>query len=105
MSIDDLKGHFSSGNFFNFLLRLSGYSTLIIIGEQVQDICREGRLGGSVGGATDFGSGHDLTVREFEPRVGLCADSSEPGACFGFCVSLSLCPSPAHGLSLCLRNK
>ena len=25
----------------------------------------------------DFGSGHDLTVREFEPRVGLCADSSE----------------------------
>ena len=26
----------------------------------------------------------------FEPRVGLCADGSEPGACFGFCVSLSL---------------
>ena len=39
----------------------------------------------------DFGSGHDLMVCEFEPRVGLCADSSEPGACFGFCVSLSLC--------------
>ena len=49
-----------------------------------------GRLGGSVGWASDFGSGHDLTVREFEPRVGLCADSSEPGACFRFCVSLSL---------------
>ena len=31
---------------------------------------------------TDFGPGHDLAVREFEPRVGLCADSSEPGACF-----------------------
>ena len=46
--------------------------------------------------------GHDLTVREFEPRVGLCADCSEPGACFRFCVSLSLCPSPAHALSLCL---
>ena len=46
------------------------------------------------------GSGHDLTVREFEPRVGLCADSSEPGACFGFCVSLSLCPFPAHTPSL-----
>ena len=30
----------------------------------------------------------------FEPRIGLCADSWEPGACFGFCVSLSLCPSP-----------
>ena len=40
--------------------------------------------------------GHDLTVREvrevreFEPRVGLWADGSEPGACFRFCVSLSL---------------
>ena len=50
----------------------------------------EGRLGGSVGWASDFGSGHDLTVREFKPHVGLCADGSEPGACFGFCVSLSL---------------
>ena len=39
-----------------------------------------GRLGGSVGWAADFGSGHDLAVREFEPRVGLCADSSEPQA-------------------------
>ena len=57
-------------------------------------------LGGSVGWATDFGSGHDLVVREFEPRVGLCADSSAPGACFRFCVSLSLCPSPAHALCL-----
>ena len=43
--------------------------------------------GGSVGRASDFGSGHDLAVCEFEPRVGLCADGSEPGACFGFCVS------------------
>ena len=25
---------------------------------------------------------------------GFHADSSEPGTCFGFCVSLSLCPSP-----------
>ena len=41
-----------------------------------------GRLGGSVGKAADFGSGHDLAVREFEPRVGLWADGSEPGACF-----------------------
>ena len=49
-----------------------------------------GRLGGSVGEASDFGSGHDLALREFEPRVGLCADCSEPGACFRFCVSLSL---------------
>ena len=27
----------------------------------------------------DFGSGHDLTVHEFEPHVGLCADSAGPG--------------------------
>ena len=26
----------------------------------------------------DFGSGHDLTVREFEPHFRLCADSVEP---------------------------
>ena len=26
----------------------------------------------------DFGSGHNLTVHEFEPRTGLCADSGEP---------------------------
>ena len=36
-----------------------------------------GHLGGSVGWASDFGSGHDLTVRVFKPRFGLCADSSE----------------------------
>ena len=47
-----------------------------------------------------FGSGHDLVVYEFEPRIGLCADGSEPGTCFGFCVSLALCPSPAHALFL-----
>ena len=49
-----------------------------------------GCLGGSVGWASDFGPGHDLGVHGFEPRVGLCADRWEPGACFGFCVSLSL---------------
>ena len=47
-----------------------------------------------------FQPGHDLAVCEFEPRVGLWADGSEPGACFRFCVSLSLCPSPVHALSL-----
>ena len=25
----------------------------------------------------NFGSGHDLTVCEMEPRIGLCADSAE----------------------------
>ena len=49
---------------------------------------------------TGLSSGHDLTVREFEPRIRLCADSLEPGACFRFCVSLSLCSSPTHALSL-----
>ena len=42
----------------------------------------------------DSGSGHDLTVCEFEPHIGLCADKSEAGACFRFCISLSLCPWP-----------
>ena len=59
-----------------------------------------GRLGGSVGWASDFGSGHDLMVHEFEPHVRLCADSSEPGVCFGFCLPLSL-PLPfSHSVSL-----
>ena len=34
-------------------------------------------------------SGHDLTDRDFEPSVGFCADSLEPGACFGFCLPFS----------------
>ena len=59
-----------------------------------------GCLGGSVGGVSNFSSGHDLAVCEFKPRIGLCADSLEPGAYFGFCVSPSLGPSPAHALSL-----
>ena len=49
--------------------------------------------------STDFGSGHDLTVHGFKLCVGLCADSSEPGACFGSCVSLSLL-FPIHAVSL-----
>ena len=59
--------------------------------------------------SVDVGSGHDLAVGEFQPRVRLCADSSDPGACFGFWVCLSLCPSPtcmlAHTLSLSKINK
>ena len=53
----------------------------------------------------DFSSGHDLTIRGFEPRVGLCADSSELGACFGFCVSPSLCFCPAYTVCVCLSLK
>ena len=55
--------------------------------------------------SADSSSGHDLLVCGFEPRVGLCGGSLEPGACLGFCVSLSLCPSPTHALSLSLKNK
>ena len=44
--------------------------------------------------------GHNLAIREFEPRVGLWADVSEPGACFRFCVSLSLSAPPPFMLSL-----
>ena len=58
-----------------------------------------GRLGGSVGEVPDFSPGHDPALRGFESQVGLCADSSEPGACFRSCVSLSLCLSPACTLS------
>ena len=44
-------------------------------------------------------------VHGFKPRVGLCADCSEPEACFWFCVSLSLCPSPVCALSLSVSQK
>ena len=36
-----------------------------------------------------FSSGHDLTVHEIEPRVGLCANSAEP-AWDSLSLSLSL---------------
>ena len=63
-----------------------------------------GRQGGSVRWASNFGPGHDLVVCGFEPRVGLCADSSEPGACFRFSLSLSLSLSLSAPplLTLCL---
>ena len=46
----------------------------------------------------------------FEPRVGLCGDSPELGACYRFCVSLSFCvPHPhhsrAHACTLSLSQK
>ena len=58
------------------------------------------RLGGLVGWASDFGSGHDLGVHEFEPLCWqLCADSSETGAASDS-VSPSLSAPPP--LTLCL---
>ena len=50
----------------------------------------------------DFGSGHDLTVSEFEPRFGLHTDSGEHA---WDSLSLFLCPSPACALSLSLSKK
>ena len=48
----------------------------------------------------DLGSGHDLKVRGFKPRVGLCTGHAEPawGSLFP-----SVCPSPALSLSLSLK--
>ena len=46
----------------------------------------------------DFGSGHDLTVCEIEPRTWLFADSAEPAWDFSLSVSLPL--SCSHTLSL-----
>ena len=45
----------------------------------------------------DFGSGYNLTVCELEPRIALCADSTEPAW-----NSLSLCFSPTCACSLSL---
>ena len=52
---------------------------------------KTGRLGGSVvkRPPLDFCSGRDLTVREFESLIGLCADSSE-SAWDSFSLSLPL---------------
>ena len=50
----------------------------------------------------DFGSGHDLVLGEFEPGVGLWADSAKPAwdsLYLPLSLSLSLCPSPACTLS------
>ena len=64
-----------------------------------------GLLGGSGGWASDFGSGRDLAVREFEPHIRLWADSSEPGACFRFCLPLSLTLPCSCSVSVSKINK
>ena len=59
---------------------------LVVSGDHIKDFLSlkkihiGGPLGGSVGQASDFGSGHDVTARVSESRIVLCADSSEPGA-------------------------
>ena len=51
-----------------------------------------------------FGSGHDLTVCEFEPCVSLHADSAEP-AWDSLSHPLSARPPPALSVSLSKMNK
>ena len=52
----------------------------------------------------NLGSRHDLAVCGFEPCIRLCADSWEPGACFGLFVSFCLCPYPTCSLSFSLSK-
>ena len=59
-----------------------------------------GHLRGSVKRPTlGFGSGHDLTARGFEPRIGLCAGGVEP-AWDSLSLSLSLSLPLSHQRSL-----
>ena len=52
----------------------------------------------------DFSSGHDLTIRELEPHIQLCADSTEPAwdsllsapPLLALCLSLSLSEINKH---------
>ena len=67
-------------------------------------------LSGAPGGLGQLSIPLQLRSRSWQwvsssPHVGPCADSSEPGARFGFCVSLSLGPSPACALLLSLSFK
>ena len=43
-----------------------------------------------------------IRLCDFEPHVGLCADTLEPRACLGFCVSLSLTLPCLRFVCLCL---
>ena len=52
--------------------------------------------------ALDFGLGHDLTVHEIEPCIGLCADSAEPA---WDSLSPSLSAPPPFMLCLSLSQK
>ena len=55
---------------------------------------------------SDFGSGHNLEVREFEPRAGLAAVSAEPASDpLSPSVSAPLQLACALSLSLSLKSK
>ena len=63
-----------------------------------------GRWGAWVAQSVERPTSAQVTVSQFvdlSPASGsVLTACSEPGACFGFCVSFSLCPSSAHALSL-----
>ena len=69
-------------------------------------VFREGIFQGSwvaqsVRGLTSFMLRTCSHGREIEPQIGLCG---RQGVCFRICLSLSLCPSPVHSLSLNNNN-
>ena len=100
---------FSLKVFFGFQIFFIPSNLLFIKSDWNLKNTVEGRLGDPVGSVFNFSSGHDLVVREFEPCRGLCAGSSEPGACFRFCVCVCVCvcvcPFPACTLSLSVSQK
>ena len=66
-----------------------------------------GHLGGSVGWASDFGSGHDLTIPEFSPSSGsvLTAQILEPASdSVPLSLPLSLPLPHTCSVSLCLSK-
>ena len=68
------------------------------------NVCKlQGRLHGSFGWASDFGSGHDITVCEFEPLIGLTPVCAEP-ALDPLSPFLSAPPLLVLSLSLSLSN-
>ena len=64
----------------------------------------EGHLDGSVGEASNFGSGHHLTIHEFQPHIKLYGVSVEP-ASDPLSPSLSVPPPLTLFLSLSKLNK
>ena len=81
------------------LVKLDRHCQFMSRRRQGQEDERVGRLSGLVGEASDFSSGHDITVRGFEPHVRLHPDSGEP-AWNSFSPSLSAPPLLALLLSL-----
>ena len=53
----------------------------------------------------DFGSGRDITVPEFEPHAGLCADDTAWSLVWILSLFLSLCPFLARSLSVSVSLK